>query len=403
MARLLLVLLVASFVAVQAQAQITITRADIEAGFDRVEITRVYDPQSEVPELAVMPDTTGLMEIARATGPDQTWDFTTLVSSFAFVNRRDAAFIPNDPDPVDFPGIDHPHFLETGTNVVRRIGTRRDLDESPDSVTVFYGRVGDSGLYLTGSVIGDIDTNGDASPDTIVSRFYNGGDGPSGALETPFPVTFGDTFMRMRIDSSAIPLPNPPGGVFEQQNLTETVTTTVEGWGTLVTPNGSFPALRARIVQDTDIFPPGPSPGDLSLRIYSFVTAGSEAVELMWIDEFLDDDPDAVVDGFGWFQIDPATVASEPGARPGATRLAASYPNPFRTATTVPFELAEAGTVRLTVYDVLGREVARLADGFRAAGPHELRFEAAGLPNGLYLLRLDADGTTATRKVILQR
>jgi len=403
MPRLLLALLVGLAAALPAQAQITITRADIEANFAQTEVTRVYDPQSEVAELTVMPDTTGLAAILAASGPDQTWDLTTLVESFAFVNRREAAFIPNDPDPVNYPGINHPHFLETGTNVIRRIGTRRDLDESPDSVTVFYGRIDDSGLYLTGSAVGDIDTNADASPDTIVTRFYNGGDGPSGALETPFPVTFGDTFSRMRVDSSAIPLPDPPGGVFEQENLTESVTTTIDGWGTLVTPNGSFPALRARIVQNVDIFPPGPSAGDLNLRIYSFVTNGLEAVELMWIDDFPEDDPDAVVDGFGWFQVDPATVAVEPDAQPGAARLAASYPNPFRTATTVPFDLAEAGSVRLAVYDVLGREVAVLVDEARSAGHHEVRFDAANLPGGLYLLRLDADGHIDTRKVILQR
>lgn len=403
MARLFTVLLLASFAAVPAQAQITVTRADFDASIGRAEITRVYDPQSEVPELAVMPDTTGLMAIARATGPNQTWDLTTLVSSFAFVDRREALLLPANPDLDEFPGADHPHFLATGTNIARRIGVRRDLDESPDSVSVFYGRVDDSGLYLTGSVVADIDINQNGQADTVVSRYYNTGAGPSGALERPFPVTFGDSFSRMRADTTAIPLPNPPSGVFEQENLTETVTTTVDGWGTLVTPNGSFPALRARIVQNTDIAPPGPSPGDLNLRIYSFVTKGAEAVELMWIDEFLDDDPGAVVDGFGWFQVDPMAVASEPGTQAETTRLAAAYPNPFRTATTVPFELAEAGAVRLTVYDVLGREVARLADGFRAAGSHEVHFDAAALLNGLYILRLDAGDRTDSRKVLLQR
>lgn len=402
MPRLLLFVLV-TLVAFPAEAQITITRADSEASIGRQEITRVYDPQSEVPDLAVMPDTTGLMAIARASGPNQMWDLTTLVSSFALSDRREAELIPSDPDPSAFPGIDHPHFLATGTNVVCRIGVRRDLDESPDSVNVVYGRIDDTGVYLTGSAVGDLDTNQDGSPDTIVVRFYNGSDGPSGALERPFPVTFGDTFSRMRVDSSAITLPTPPGGVFEQQILTETVTTNVDGWGTLITPNGSFPALRARIVQETDVFPPGPSAGDLTLRIYSFISKGAEAVELMWIENFLDDDPDAIVDGFAWFQRDPMSVAAEPGAQPNATGLLSSYPNPFATSTTIPFRLAEPGPVRLTVHDLLGRTVATLAEGSRAGGRHEVVFDAAGLPNGLYFVRLDAGLATTTRKILLQR
>jgi hypothetical protein len=401
MPRLLAALLVAF--ALPVQAQISITRADFEASFGRQEVTHVYDPQSEVAEVAAMPDTMGLAAILAASGPDQTWDLTTLVESFAFFDRREAELIPSTPDPASFPGFDHPHFLATGTNVIRRVGVRRDIDESADSVNVFYGRVEDSGLYLTGAVVGDIDTNQDASPDTIVTRFYNAGAGPPGALERPFPVTFGDTFSRMRVDSSAILLPNPPGGVFEQENLQETVSTTVDGWGTLITPNGAFPALRLRIVQNTDLPPLGQSPGDLNLRIYSFVTKGAEAVELMWMENFPEDDPDAVVDGFAWFQADPATVTAEPDAQPSVAQLAASYPNPFRTTTTVPFDLAEAGAVRISVYDVLGREVARLADGRYAAGSHEVSFDASTLPSGVYLIRLDAAGFSATRKVLLQR
>ena len=71
------------------------------------------------------------------------------------------------------------------------------------------------------------------------------------------------------------------------------------------------------------------------------------------------------------------------------TSLEGAYPNPFNPITTVRFSLAEAGPVRLRAYDMLGRRVAVLADSDMVAGAHSLKFEAAHLPSGMYLLRLE--------------
>ncbi len=71
------------------------------------------------------------------------------------------------------------------------------------------------------------------------------------------------------------------------------------------------------------------------------------------------------------------------------TSLHEAYPNPFNPVTTVRFSLAEAGPVRLRVYDVLGRRVAVLADSDMVAGAHSVKFEAAHLPSGMYLLRME--------------
>ncbi len=91
---------------------------------------------------------------------------------------------------------------------------------------------------------------------------------------------------------------------------------------------------------------------------------------------------------------DPAT---------GGIRLDLDGPNPFTATTILTFELAEAGPMRIAVYDVLGREVAVLRDGPASAGEGTVTFGAAGLPAGLYVVRLEAVGTTRTRKVLLVR
>jgi len=84
---------------------------------------------------------------------------------------------------------------------------------------------------------------------------------------------------------------------------------------------------------------------------------------------------------------------------PRETSLTAAFPNPFRTSLNVSFELATAGAVRLTVVDMLGREVAVLVDGDRPAGPFETRLDADGIAAGAYILKLRHDGGTTTRLI----
>jgi hypothetical protein len=59
--------------------------------------------------------------------------------------------------------------------------------------------------------------------------------------------------------------------------------------------------------------------------------------------------------------------------------------------------------VRLTVYDILGREVATLVDGMQQQGVHEARFDGGGLSSGVYLYRLQTAGFVQQRKMILQK
>ena len=98
-------------------------------------------------------------------------------------------------------------------------------------------------------------------------------------------------------------------------------------------------------------------------------------------------------------------VANEEAAATGgtATGLVGAYPNPLTTSATVRFALAEAGAVRLVAYDVLGQEVARLAEGYHGPGEHAVVFEAAGLAPGVYLVRLEAGALVETRQLLVAR
>ena len=83
--------------------------------------------------------------------------------------------------------------------------------------------------------------------------------------------------------------------------------------------------------------------------------------------------------------------------------LAAPRPNPFSSTAQVAFDLPEASEVRLAVYDVLGREVAVLAEGWHEAGRYTPTFDGGRLPSGTYLVRIQAGPFGATRSTTLSR
>ena len=98
-----------------------------------------------------------------------------------------------------------------------------------------------------------------------------------------------------------------------------------------------------------------------------------------------------------------AGVAGEEDGQADETALLGLFPNPVARVATVRFALAQTSDVTLVVYDVLGKEVARLAEGAHAAGRHETTFAADGLAPGLYLVRFAAGGVTQTRQVVVAR
>lgn len=91
------------------------------------------------------------------------------------------------------------------------------------------------------------------------------------------------------------------------------------------------------------------------------------------------------------------------GSIPEHFYLAQNYPNPFNPATDLRFGVARAGHVNLTVYNLLGREVAVLVNGDRAPGSYTVEFDGGSLPSGLYLYKLTTPEGTQSRKMMLMK
>jgi len=96
----------------------------------------------------------------------------------------------------------------------------------------------------------------------------------------------------------------------------------------------------------------------------------------------------------------PAGVDDRPSV-PKAFALEQNYPNPFNPTTTISFAVPKASDVRLTVYDMRGREVAVLAEGRRAPGVYTVRFDGKEFASGVYFYRLKAGSTVLKQKMVM--
>jgi len=81
--------------------------------------------------------------------------------------------------------------------------------------------------------------------------------------------------------------------------------------------------------------------------------------------------------------------------------ITANYPNPFNPATTLRYNIAKKGHIRLSIFDVNGREIEVLFDGVKAAGKYQTQFDGSALSSGVYFAKLQGAEQVSTRKLTL--
>jgi|GEM_PF-7017937 len=96
----------------------------------------------------------------------------------------------------------------------------------------------------------------------------------------------------------------------------------------------------------------------------------------------------------------------EPNNLPGEYILRQNYPNPFNAGTKIEFELKRGAEVKLDIFDITGKPVGCLHDGYLGAGEYSFTWKAndfsgSTLPSGVYLYRLRADEVSLKRKMLL--
>lgn len=114
------------------------------------------------------------------------------------------------------------------------------------------------------------------------------------------------------------------------------------------------------------------------------------------------DDTEVYLDAVRILDLHPTTATGDDLINPvNQFKLSQNYPNPFNPATNISFELSEAASLELTVYNLLGKKVSTLTSGMHTAGSHTVRWDANGSPAGIYFYKLVVeDGFTETKKML---
>ena len=93
--------------------------------------------------------------------------------------------------------------------------------------------------------------------------------------------------------------------------------------------------------------------------------------------------------------------ADRPHALPTEFALYQNYPNPFNAQTSIRFDVPQESRVKLVLFNVNGQEVATVVDAQYPVGRHSINYEAADLPSGMYLMKLEAGSYTSMKKMLL--
>ncbi len=174
--------------------------------------------------------------------------------------------------------------------------------------------------------------------------------------------------------------------------------------GTMTVNGPTFSGIQYKYAygNSTTVFSePGGSTSGLGRRRTRFIVPNEDG---SWPTEWTFPEETFLVTGLLPFETNPATsVAIERANDELPTRMAleANYPNPFNPVTTIEYSVATTEHVKLQVFDLTGRLVATLVDSVQPASNYRVGFDAQDLASGMYLYRLQAAGTTITRKMVL--
>jgi Secretion system C-terminal sorting domain len=104
-----------------------------------------------------------------------------------------------------------------------------------------------------------------------------------------------------------------------------------------------------------------------------------------------------------WGPAGPVVFVEDVHGTPERFALHQNYPNPFNPTTTIKFDLPKSSEIRLSVSDILGREVSVLVNEWRDAGIHEVNFDGSNLASGVYFYRLQAGPSLQSKKLMIAK
>jgi plastocyanin len=103
----------------------------------------------------------------------------------------------------------------------------------------------------------------------------------------------------------------------------------------------------------------------------------------------------------GTIEATVSSITQISSSTPDRFALNQNYPNPFNPSTKIKFDIAKDGFAKLSIYNMIGQEVATLVNGNLAAGRYEVDWNALQVNSGVYFYKLETDGFIDTKKMLL--
>ena len=340
-------------------AQVQITKADVES---------VFEPGKSWIDFSKDNPMTN-MNVGSASSSAQSW--TTPNIEWGDTSVATNVTPASTPYQAEFPNATHAQY---GTGYI----------EGHQASQYTYYRIEDDGIYELGTAleanIGGIDT-------VIIQ---SGGS----ELIFPLPLTYG-----LVLDDSRDSM-DVGGGAY-----TITVkSTSVDAFGTVTFPFGSFQALRVSDIEETTIYLNGTPINHSASSSFNWIATDGGTFEAD-IDTGSGTSGEVTLNYASMTQFNyiPTSAKEDLSMLPSSFQLYQNYPNPFNPTTNIKYAVPQTGFVSLKVYDVLGNEAANLVNEIKAPGAYTVKFDASQLSSGVYFYRLQTAGSniSLTKKLIL--
>ncbi len=308
-------------------------------------------------------DTDALVALAAQNGGGQTWDFTglTLSDQYDLITEVDEG--------ATGPVASDPPFNQATVTYRVRLGLEGEVG---DETFYIYYRTDAAGTRRLGDIVTFVI---DGEEVIGLDEAYL----PDGILEALPTYTFGDSWQ-------SSPTSSNEGDIIAAYE--------VDGWGAVAVPGvaGTVPALRVKVTRTPVGDPDG---ADV---IYEFRTAQGIVI-------FLDTDETGFLEPSAQISVadGPTGTASESPADAEGYALATPRPNPARGLVALDVAVPSVTSATVAVYDVLGRTVLAPVPTVLAAGGGPVVVDAGRLPAGPYVVRVDVDGRTLTRPLMVVR
>lgn len=352
-------------------AQITITSSNLQQSLE----SEFSATQS------LSTDTENLLDLVELSGAEQVWDFT----SITFEENFSGTYSTLD-NPADAPEGDDPHFAQATHVTTMQLEHAETIED--EEIEIFLDVYGfaildeDELVSLGGVFMEGVRDSGEVEDSVLIVYSIPGN------IEYQFPLTYEDTW---EFQYETVFGSDTSGSSTEFDVLVE-----VDGWGEVITEEGSEDVLRIRRTETMTI-------GGFDFVSYEYSFVNQAGLEVAAISGYNDTfDPESEELSASNISYSTSTSVEDPGNLPNELVLKQNYPNPFNPSTEIRYQLPENSLVNLEVYDMLGRKVETLIDGEqKSAGNYSATFDASSLSSGTYIYRLSADGQVLTKKLML--